>query len=123
MDRNRGMLMSSWISIIISNNACINTVIKSAPNIDTIFWDVQLVIKVQIFIYKFIYKKISRRGNKRINKLSTMINYVVATIFVATIANLFHDDLKYVVSNISYFCININSDKIIEIDNFIWKFY
>lgn len=43
-DRNRGMLMSSRISIIISNN--INTVIKSAPNINTIFRDVELVVKV-----------------------------------------------------------------------------
>lgn len=48
-----------------------------------------------------------------------MINYIVATIFVATIANLFHDDFKYIVSNISYFFININFDKIIEIESFI----
>lgn len=48
-----------------------------------------------------------------------MINYIVATIFVATIANLFHDDFKYIVSNISYFFININFDKTIEIESFI----
>lgn len=48
-----------------------------------------------------------------------MINYIVATIFVATIANLFHDDFKYIVSNMSYFFININFDEIIEIESFI----